>query len=93
MKEDAMSKVSRQQTEALKRLAELPEEDVDTSDIPEVDDWNGAVRGQFYRPLKKQITLRLDADLVAWFRDQGRGYQTRINAALREYVESRRKQS
>lgn len=92
MKDDAMSRMSRQQTEDLERLKELPEEDVDTSDIPEVDDWSGAVRGRFHRSIKRQITLRLDADLLAWFRAQGRGYQTRINAALREHMESYRKQ-
>jgi uncharacterized protein (DUF4415 family) len=63
--------------------------DIDTSDIPEIKDWSGAQRGKFYRPVKQQLTLRLDADVVAWFKDhasQGRGYQTKINEALREYV-------
>lgn len=41
-----------------------------------------------YRPVKQQLSLRLDADVVAWFKDAGDGYQTRINRALREYVES-----
>ena len=72
-------------------LQGLAEENVDTSDIPEVDDWTEAVRGRFHRPLKQQITLRLDADLLAWFRAQGRGYQTRTNAALREHMKRRLK--
>jgi uncharacterized protein (DUF4415 family) len=38
---------------------------------------------EMYRPLKKPVTLRLDADVLAWFKAQGRGYQTRINSALR----------
>jgi uncharacterized protein (DUF4415 family) len=49
----------------------------------------GAKRGLFYRPVKKQLTLRLDADVVAWFKQHAtvdEGYQTRINRALREYV-------
>lgn len=46
-----------------------------------------AVRGGFYRPVKHLTSLRLDADLLAWFQRGGNGYQTRINAALREYVE------
>jgi uncharacterized protein (DUF4415 family) len=57
--------------------------------IPEVLDWSGAKRGLFYRPIKQQITLRLDADLVDWFKNhhlQNEGYQTSINRALREYV-------
>jgi uncharacterized protein (DUF4415 family) len=48
---------------------------------------------QFYRPLKQPVTLRLDADVVAWFKKQGRGYQTRINRALRKLMMERRKGS
>jgi uncharacterized protein (DUF4415 family) len=57
--------------------------------IPEgVGDWSQAKRGLFHRPVKQQITLRLDADLVDWFKShqQDEGYQTSINRALREYV-------
>jgi uncharacterized protein (DUF4415 family) len=39
-----------------------------------------------FRPLKKPVTLRLDADIVAWFQRRGRGYQTRINSALRKMM-------
>ena len=42
---------------------------------------------QFYRPLKKPVTLRLDADVLAWFKRDGKRYQTRINAALRKVME------
>ncbi len=86
-----MSKVSKQQAEELRRLAEQPEKSIDTSEIPEVTDWSRAERARFYRPVKRQITLRIDADLLEWFKTQGNKYQTRINAALREYVESHRK--
>lgn len=41
---------------------------------------------RFYRPIKKPVTLRLDADIIAWFQRQGRGYQTRINRALRKLM-------
>lgn len=71
-------------------LDELADEDIDFSDIPEITDWTGAVRGKFYRPVKQQITLRIDADVIAWFKSQaqeGRGYQTNINQALREHVQ------
>ena len=47
----------------------------------------------FYRPLKKPVTLRLDADIVAWFQRQGRGYQTRINRALRELMMEERQRA
>ncbi len=73
----------------LEALAALPEAQINTCDIPEQRDWRGARRGLFYQPVKQQLTLRLDADLIAWFKDRapnGEGYQTRINRALREYV-------
>lgn len=73
---------------ALDALRDLPDEEIDTSDMPEVLDWSGAVRGALYRPVKKTTTIRLDADVLAWFKTHGgeRGYQTRINRALREYI-------
>jgi uncharacterized protein (DUF4415 family) len=60
--------------------------DIDTSDIPEIVDWRGAERGRFYRPVKQVVTIRLDADVVAWFKTQDRKYQTAVNRALREYM-------
>lgn len=73
----------------LEAIAAMPDDTIDTSDIPEVTDWSGWTRGKFYRPVKQQITLRLDADVVHWFKTnaKGGGYQTRINQALRRYVE------
>ena len=73
-------------------LATLPEEEIDTRDMPEITDWSGARRGVLYRPVKRQITLRIDADVIEWFKSQarkGEGYQTSINRALREYVMQR----
>jgi len=72
---------------ALDTVAVMPDSAIDTSDMPEVMDWAGAVRGGLYRPVKRLTSLRLDADLLEWFKRDGAGYQTRINAALREYVE------
>jgi uncharacterized protein (DUF4415 family) len=74
----------------LKALSAMPDDTIDLSDMPEVTDFNGWTRGKFYRPIKKQVTLRLDADLIEWFKaKQGgaRGYQTAINAALRKVVD------
>lgn len=85
-------RLTRSQRAELKSLAELHDEAIDTSDAPELIDWSGARRGLFYRPVKQQLTLRLDADVVAWFKNHttsGEGYQTRINRALREYVQER----
>ena len=73
----------------IRALEALPDDQIDTTDAPEILDWSDAMRGVFYRPVKKQITLRLDADVIAWFRAHargGRGYQTDINEALREHV-------
>ena len=75
--------------EQIRALEALPEDQMDTTDAPEILDWSDARRGVFYRPVKQQITLRLDADIIAWFKAQardGRGYQTDINGALREHV-------
>lgn len=70
----------------LEKLSRRPDDAIDTSDIPELTEkfWQNAVRNPFYRPVKQQLTLRLDADIIAWLRRQGRGYQTRANALLRE---------
>jgi uncharacterized protein (DUF4415 family) len=72
--------------EEIKRLAAMRDEDIDFSDIPERTDWSGAVVGKFYRPVKQQVTLRIDADVLAWFKAQGGKYQTAVNAALRAHV-------
>ena len=90
MKKMTSDRLSNEQKAELEALAALPEDQINTDDIPEATgDWSGAKRGVFYRPIKQQITLRLDADLIDWFKthqEQGEGYQTSINRALREYV-------
>jgi len=68
----------------LEALLRLRDEDIDTSDIPEITDWSKAVVGKFYRPIKSSVTIRLDADVLAWLKRSGPGYQTRINALLRQ---------
>ena len=70
----------------LKRLAEMPDEDIDYSDIPPLTEkfWRNAVRNPFYRPNKTSTTVRVDSDVLMWLKSQGKGYQTKINAILRE---------
>ena len=70
----------------LRAAAALPDDRINlsTPDAPEVRDWTGAERGRFYKPVKKLKSLRIDADVLAFFEAQGPGYQTRINNALRE---------
>lgn len=74
-------------------LKSLPDEAIDTRDIPEAPaiNWRLARRESLYRPVKQPVTIRLDSDIVAWFkaRGGGRGYQTEINKALRQYVAGR----
>jgi uncharacterized protein (DUF4415 family) len=99
MKKGTSRRLTHEQRADLKSLAALRDDAIDTSDAPELLDWSGAKRGLFYRPVKQQLTLRVDADVVAWFKSHTKsneGYQTRINRALREYVRgqaSRRRRS
>jgi len=74
-------------------LAAMPDNEIDTTDMPPIADWSKAVRGTFYRPIKRPLSLRVDADIIDWFQRQGQGYQTRMNSALREYVERHEKQA
>ena len=88
----ASIRLTKDQEEELRALKQLPDDRIDTADIPETLDWSDARRGVFYRPVKQQITLRLDADVVAWFKGHahdGRGYQTDSNHALRQHVQLR----
>lgn len=75
-----------EQRDRLRRLAETPDEDIDFSDIPELTEADFA-RGVWKSgSLKKQVTVRLDPDVLAFFKQGGRGYQTRMNAVLRAYM-------
>ncbi len=88
---------SRRSETDLKRLHEMKDEDIDFSDIPPVPPEmfaRGIVRrGLKPIPRKKQLTLRVDSDVVEWYQKQGRGYQTRINSLLRAYMEEHRRNS
>ncbi|MCU7837554.1 MAG: BrnA antitoxin family protein [gamma proteobacterium symbiont of Taylorina sp.] len=88
-----MNKISKQSQDEIDHLKNLPDSDIDTSDIPGITDWSNAEIGKFYRPRKKQVTLRLDADMLEWFRKHGNKYQTRINQILRHYMDEHQKAS
>lgn len=82
---------SRKSETDLKRLHEMKDEDIDFSDIPPVPPEMFA-RGIVRRGLKpvirkRQLTLRMDSDVIEWFKKQGQGYQTKINSLLRAYME------
>jgi uncharacterized protein (DUF4415 family) len=80
-----------EQNKRLQVLDALPETSIDFSDAPALGEeaWRSAVRGRFYRPRKSQLTLRLDTNVIDWFKQRaegGKGYQTDINQALRDYI-------
>jgi uncharacterized protein (DUF4415 family) len=80
--------MSKQYFADLDRLRAMKDEDIDTSDIPELDEAffkNAVIR--MPRP-KASVTLRLDREVLDWFKSQGKGYQTRINAILKAYKEA-----
>jgi uncharacterized protein (DUF4415 family) len=87
------------QKEELRKLDNMRDEDIDYSDIPPLTDefFKNAKRGEFYqRALKAQLTIRLDADILDWFKrhaKDGKGYQTDINKALRAYVTAQEKRA
>src|SRR5258708_35235058 len=78
-----MRKLTREQKRDVRAIAAKRDEDIDFSDAPVVLDWSGAEMGKFYRPKKKPVTMRLDSDVIAWLKTDGRGYQTKANWLLR----------
>ena len=82
-----MGKVKSARADEIRALKRMREREIDTSDIQPTLEWGKAVVGKFYRPIKKPLTIRLDADVLCWLKGQGKGYQTRINAILRSAME------
>ena len=84
-----MRKVDANRASEIRALKRMKDSEIDTTDIPPISDWSKAMVGKFYRPIKKPLTIRLDADVLAWLKRAGRGYQTRINTLLRRAMENR----
>jgi uncharacterized protein (DUF4415 family) len=78
-----MHKANRKRNKEIAALKKMKDDQIDTSDIPEMTDWSGAVVGKFFRPIKEPVTIRIDADVLDWLKSKGKGYQTRINQLLR----------
>ncbi len=78
--------LTQKQKAELTDLANMPDDQIDYSDIAPVteDFWKNATRGHLYRPVKSSTTVRLDSDVLAWLKGQGKGYQTRMNTILRD---------
>lgn len=70
----------------LKVLSDMKDSEIDYSEIPLLDDvfWINAVKNPFYKPTKTSTTVRVDSDVLAWLKGEGKGYQTKINAILRD---------
>jgi len=89
MKMETSSTLTPEQFARLERLAALPDEAIDTSDIPEVRDWTGAKRGLFFTRPGDKVAIGVNADVVAWFRSQppaGEELESRINRVLSEHI-------
>jgi uncharacterized protein (DUF4415 family) len=86
-------KLTKNQAKEIRALKRMKDEDIDFSDIPEMRGDEKLVAGKFYRPIKKSLTIRIDADVLAWVKRQGKGYQTRINSYLRRAMESAHKKT
>jgi uncharacterized protein (DUF4415 family) len=77
--------LTKKQKDEIKILSKMPDNQIDYSDAPSLPEelWKGAVGNLFYKPTKQSTTVRVDSDVLAWLKSQGKGYQTRINAILR----------
>lgn len=86
-------RLTAEQRKRLKRVAAMPDSEIDYSDIPRPTGTERWTRPGALVPAenKQQITLRLDADVLTFFKGTGRRYQSRINAALREYVQAHKR--
>jgi len=80
-------KLTEEQREDLRKLAAMSDREIDTSDIPEITNFTGFEVGKFCRPVKQTVTVRLDADLLNWLKQGGKGYQSRMNAILRKEMQ------
>ena len=83
-----MKKLTEKQKREIAAIAGRKDEDIDLSEMPEVVDWSGAEMGKFYRPPKRPVTMRLDADVIEWLKSYGPGYQTKANMLLRHAMRS-----
>jgi len=81
--------VTSRERRALERLAKMPDSEIDFSDAPEGKPILDAQVGRIYRPMKQLVSIRVDADVLAWFRGRGKKYQTYMNQVLRREMQSR----
>lgn len=81
--------LTNKQRRELERLARKPDSEIDYSDAPEIRPLPSKIEiGRFYRPIKKPVSIRIDADVLAWFRSHGKRYQTYMNQVLRREMQA-----
>ena len=85
-KQSELPVLSEERKGALKALGAQPDSEINYQDIAPLDAafWSRAVPNPFFKPIKTHASVRIDSDVVAWLKSQGKGYQTRMNAILRE---------
>jgi uncharacterized protein (DUF4415 family) len=83
-----MKRLTKEQKREIAAIAAKQDEEIDLSEMPEVIDWSGAEVGKFYRPPKRSVTMRVDADVIEWLKSYGPGYQSRANMLLRHAMSS-----
>lgn len=79
-----MSKLTKAMEAELEALKQMKDEDIDLTDIPEIEDFSEFKPADFYRPIKQQLTVRIDSDVLHWLKKDGKGYQSRLNSILRK---------
>jgi uncharacterized protein (DUF4415 family) len=87
-----MRKVTKRQRQEI-AIAAKREADIDLAEMPELVDWSGAEMGKFYRPPKRPVTMRLDADIIEWLKSYGPGYQTKANLLLRHAMRATQRET
>ena len=83
-----MKRLTKEQKREIAAIAAKNDEEIDLPEIPEIVDWSGAEVGKFYRPPKRSVTMRVDADVIEWLKSYGPGYQSRANMLLRHAMSS-----
>ena len=83
-----MKRLTKEQKREIAAIAAKNDEEIDLSEMPEIVDWSGAEVGKFYRPPKRSVTMRVDADVIEWLKSYGPGYQSRANMLLRHAMSS-----
>ena len=83
-----MKRLTKEQKREIAAIAARKDEEIDLSEMPEIVDWSGAEVGKFYRPPKRSVTMRVDADVIEWLKSYGPGYQSRANMLLRHAMSS-----